>query len=241
MINETTILVFGYNQYAQEIARSVTNEFTVKHFAPAEEIDEERAKEEGIELIDLSDEWDAAIEVEESIAFCALGDEAQNLFLTISLRSRFEDLVIVAIAVNKEGVNKLKMAGANKVIAIEETTAEIISDIIHKPVISRVLNDILYSESELKIAQIEIENEAIFNEESTYDIDWGRYRGIVVLSVMHPDLKSEFIYSAKTKKLRLKRGDMLIVVGYENDIAAFEKLVGSRRYVNWRDWSRQMG
>ena len=241
MINETTILVFGYNQYAHEIARSVKNEFIVKHFALADEIDEERAAEEGIALIDLSDEWDGTLEIQDSIAFCALGDEAQNLFLTISLRSRFEDLVIVAIAVNKEGVNKLKMAGANKVIAIEETTAEIISDIIHKPIISRVLNDILYSESDLKIAQIEIENEEIFKDESTYDIDWGRYRGIIVLSVMHPDLKSEFIYSAKTKKLRLKKGDMLIVVGYENDIAAFEKLVGSRRYVNWRDWGRQMG
>jgi len=28
------------------------------------------------------------------------------------------------------------------------------------------------------------------------------------------------------------------VVGFEYDIQAFEKLIGSERYVNWSHWSR---
>ncbi len=239
MKKEVAALIFGANKYAFEIARSVEREYDIYFFTQnGEEIDFEGEYKHLV--FDLSDEWEeieAIISSKESIAFCALEDEAENIFLTISLRANFKDVVIVAIASNKESVNKLKMAGANKVIPIEETTAEIISDIIHKPILSRVLHNILYASSDLKIAQIEVENAEIFGGEYPADIDWSRYRGIIPLSIIHKDLSMEFIYSSKAKHKPLQNGDMIIVVGYEADILDFEKMVGSRRYVNWRDWS----
>jgi K+/H+ antiporter YhaU regulatory subunit KhtT len=109
---------------------------------------------------------------------------------------------------------------------------------LHKPLSSRVLHDILYTEGSLKIAQIEVQNEEIFNEKYISDIDWSRFEGIIVLSIMHKDLSTDFIYSSKAKRSKLKNGDMLIIVGYEADIEIFEKQVGGRVYVNWSDWSR---
>ena len=232
--------IFGNNKYAIEIARSVENVYSIEFFVTDEKCEIDFDGRYVRNVFDLSDEWyneEKFSDYENTIVFCALDTEAENIFLAISLRSNFKNLVLVAIATNKESVEKLKMAGVNKVIPIEQTTAEIISDIIHNPIASRVLHGILYEKSDLKLAQIEVENAEMFGEEYPADIDWSRYRGIVVLSIMHKDLKTEFIYSSKAKRTKLKNGDMIIVVGYEADIQEFEKLVGSRRYVNWSDWS----
>ncbi len=236
-----TALIFGYNKYGVQIAQSMDEEYTIRFYTRV--IDDSLEIPEGVEvsIFDLSDEWEMLqeeMDLQQCIAFCVLDDEAENIFLTISLRAHFKELVIVAIANNKESMNKLKMAGANKVIPIEETTAEIISDMIHKPITNKVLHDILYADSDLKIAQIEIENVEIFGDAFLSDIDWSRYKGIVVLSIMHKDLTTDYIYSSKSKRMKLQNGDMIIVVGYEADIREFEKIVGSRKYVNWSDWSR---
>ena len=240
MRSRKRVFIFGNNKYAIEIANSVKSVYDIEFFVTDEECEIDFDGEYVRNVFDLSDAWyneEKFADYENTILFCALDTEAENIFLAISLRSNFKHLIIVAIATNKESVEKLKLAGVNKVIPIEQTTAEIISDIIHNPVASKVLHEILYEKSDLKLAQIEVENAEIFGEEFPADIDWSRYRGVVVLSIMHKDLTTEFIYSSKAKRHKLRNGDMIIVVGYENDIQEFEKLVGSRRYVNWSDWS----
>jgi Trk K+ transport system NAD-binding subunit len=239
-VKDKTALIFGYNKYSLEIANSLNKNYkNIKIFSQMDSIPFEERFE--VEMFDLSDDWSSLekeVDINNSIVFCVLEDEAENVFLTISLRANFENLLIVAIASNKESVHKLKMAGANKVIPIEETVAEIIADMLKKPISSKILHNILYDDSNLKIAQIEVENADMFNGEFPADIDWSRYQGIIVLSVIHKDLSSEFIYSSKSKHKPLENGDMLVVVGYEADIAEFEKKVGRRKYVNWSDWSR---
>ncbi len=233
-------LIFGSNKYAVEIANSVKTVYDIEFFVTDKNVDIDFDGKYLRNVFDLSDEWyneEKFKDYENTIVFCALDEEAENTFLAISLRSKFAKLVLVAIATNNENVEKLKMAGVNKVIPIEQTTAEIISDIIHNPIASEVLHGILYEKSDLKLAQIEVENADIFGGEYPADIDWSRYQGIVVLSIMHKDLKTEFIYSSKAKHRKLHNGDMIIVVGYEADIREFEKKVGSRKNVNWSDWS----
>ena len=237
---KTTALIFGYNKYADEIVGNLKDKYEqIKIFSLHEE--DLQSSETEIEIFDLSDEWTElkkGIEISQSMAFCVLEDTAENIFLTISLRANFKELMIIAIASNKESANKLTMAGANKVIPLVETTSDIIANMLEKPISSKVLHAILYEESALKIAQIRITNESSFKDEQLTNIDWTRYRGIIVLSVMHENMKSEFIYSSKAKRHIIREGDILVVVGYEADIAEFEKKIGSRRYVNWNHWGR---
>ena len=157
--------------------------------------------------------------------------------LTISLRANFKDLKIIALSSDKESATKLKMAGANKVIPLVETTADIIANMLEKPISNKILHDILYNKSNLKIAQIKIGENSNFKDEQLSSIDWTRYNGIIVLSVVHEDMSSEFIYSSKANRHILQAGDMLVVVGYEEDIEFFEKKIGSERYVDWSHWS----
>lgn len=229
-MSRKTALIFGLNKYALEIHENVISKYdSVKIYALAGQ--EVPGSTISCELFDLSDEWSAVgdkIKVEDSIAFCVLEDSAENIFLTISLRAHFEDLIIIAIASNNESANKLSMAGANKVIPLVETTADIIANVLEKPISNQVLHNILYEKSDLKIEQVKITNAAYFNDKHISDIDWSRYQGIIILSVMHEDMSNEFIYASKLKKYIISDGDILIVVGYLKDIEAFKKLIGSK-------------
>ena len=239
-MKNTTAFIFGFNNYASEIIDNISSEYDNVHIYSLDKEDEKNEKY-NIHSFDLSDEWSEVenlINSQNHMAFCVLEDDAQNIFLTISLRASFKDLVIVSLAKNKESSNKLEMAGANKVIPIVKNTADIISNMLSKPIATKVLHSVLYEKSDLKIAQIVIENEDYFNKEFPGDIDWSRYKGVIVISIMSEDLSREFIYSIKSKHKLLKNGDTLVVAGYENDLLEFEKLIGGKRYVNWSNWSR---
>jgi len=228
-MHNKTALIFGFNQYSFEIIQNVKDKYSCVKFY-SQNIDNLKNDKYDIEFFDLSDDWSSvekSIDIENSIVFCVLSDNAQNIFLTISLRAHFPDLTIIAIASNSENANKLSMAGANKVIPVVETTADIITNILELPISNKVLHGILFEENDLKIAQIKIGENCTIKDEEILNIDWSRYNGIIVLSLMHKDMKSEFIYSSKVKHHILQSGDTLVIVGYENDIKEFKKLIGS--------------
>ncbi len=230
-MNITSALIFGNNEYGQEIAKNITHKYSHITIFSLGEINKEEHSDFNLEKFDLSDDWDALRnehDTKNSIVFSALSDESENIFLTLSLRSVFKDITIIALAKNNEDANKLKMAGASKVIPIVETTANIITDMLKKPIITEVLHSILYEDSKLKIIQIEVANEEIFTNQYPADIDWSDKYGVLVLSILHEDESSEFIYSSKTKHNYIKNGDILIVVGYEKDLDKFKKLIGGK-------------
>jgi Trk K+ transport system NAD-binding subunit len=223
-------LIFGYNEYGFEIARNVKQKYDEITVFSFDEIDDtvDYSSDFRVEKLNINNDWDdfkSRYNIEESIVFCALNDEAQNIFLTISLRSAFENLTIIALANNNEDANKLTMAGASKVIPIVQTTATIITDMLKKPIITDVLHHILYEESLLKIEQITVGNSEYFDGKYPADIEWSREHGIIVISIMHEDMSSEFIYSSKTKHQKIQNGDIFVAVGYEADLENFKRLI----------------
>ena len=99
MIKE--ILVFGYNEYAKEITSNfILDKFHV-HVYVIDDSSFQNAKEDGlqVELVELDDDWldiGRNFDVNNIICFCALDDDAQNVFLTISLRAEYEKILDVA-------------------------------------------------------------------------------------------------------------------------------------------------
>lgn len=223
-----SVLVFGNNEYGIEIAKNVRYKYSnITIFGL--DLYENSTSEFQVEKFDLSDHWDelrAEYDIDNSIIFCALKDEAQNIFLTISLRSVFKDVTIIALAKNNEDSNKLHMAGATKVIPIVETTANIITDMLKKPIVTGVLHDILYEDSKLRIIQVEVHNADCFGNSYPADINWSRDHGVLVLSIIRQDGTQDFIYSSKAKHNEINNGDTFIVVGYEHDLKEFQKFIG---------------
>ncbi len=233
-MKKAAALIFGYNEYGIEIAKNVKYKYeNVTVFSLSDTgFSIENKDDYDIEKFDVSDDWEhlkSEYEMQDSIIFCALRDEAENIFLTISLRSAFQESMIIALANNNEDANKLRMAGASKVIPIVETTAGIITDMLKKPIITEVLHGILYENSNLEIEQITVHNVEYFGEKFPADIEWHKEYNVIILLVIHEDMSSEFIYSSKTKHHYIKKGDIFVAVGYENDLKKFKKLVGDER------------
>ncbi len=222
-MTETNALIFGDNDFTTEIEKSIIEHYkSVNIFS---------LKEDAKNFFDLSDNWDdldAKYDLNNCVAFCVLEDMAENIFLTISLRDTFKNLIIVALAEDKESENKLTLAGATRVLPTVETTANVIVEMLVKPIVTEVLHGILYEKSTLKIAQIKVEDHTYFHGKYPADIEWSREHGIIVLSVVHEDTSKEFIYSTKAKHHMIRKGDVFVVVGYEQDIKDFEKLLGNK-------------
>jgi len=230
MSKKTAALIFGHNEYAYEVAKNIKYKYSdVSIFKLKSDEELANDKDYDVRNFDFSDDWDELVDsfdMQNSIVFCMIEDDAQNIFLTISLRSTFENLTIFALSKNKESANKLTMAGANKVIPVVQTSANIIAEMLKKPRVTKILHNILYEKSTLKVAQIKLKDNNCFNGKHPSDIDWSRDYGIIVLFVMQEDLSMEFIYSSRTKHHAIQSGDIFIVVGYDADIKEFEKLIG---------------
>lgn len=226
-------LIFGYNDYALEIAKNIRDEYENIYLYSLNSEQDILKNRSGFEVksFDLSDKWDELnenIDIEKSIAFCVLEDSAENIFLTISLRSSFDALNIIALSNNKQTASKLQMAGANKVIPLVQTTAEMISEMLQKPIVKEVFHNILFESGALKIAQVKIDENNKYIGEAISDIDWSSRYGVMILAIVYEDMSSEFIYSSKIKHHIVNKDDLFIIVGYESDIKEFEKMTGSR-------------
>ena len=221
------ILVFGYNEYAKEIAANfILDEFHV-HLYVIDELSFTSAKNDGlkVELVELDDDWldiGRNFDVNEVICFCALDDDAQNVFLTISLRAEYENIHIISLATSKDSADKLRLAGANRAIPKLETTANVIVESLEKPAVVEVMNDILYRNKDLKLAEYIITEGSVLDGEYLHEIEIHKQYNIIILAVADRELEAEFTFTAQGHNHKIDAGDVLVVMGREKDLQSFE-------------------
>ncbi|MBL0708920.1 MAG: potassium transporter TrkA [Sulfurimonas sp.] len=215
-------LLFGNNEFTLEIIHNISS-----HYKNVQVFKLNSDDEYGFDLSDNWDDLSKKYDIDDCVVFCNLEDIAENIFLTISLRDSFKDLRIIALSQDKESSDKLLLAGATRVLPTTQTTANTIVEILEKPIVTSVFHNILYGNGALKIAEIKVNEHSMFNGKYPSDIEWSREHGIIVISIVHEDMKREFIYSSKAKHHIIRNGDIFVVVGYEQDIEDFKKLIGS--------------
>jgi len=224
------ILVFGYNEYAKEIAENfIADKFNV-HLYVTEEISYKNAINDDlkVEYVEIDDDWQNIAEnfdLQNVICFCALDDDAKNVFLTISLRAEYENLHIISLATSKDSAEKLMLAGASKVIPKLETTANVIVESLEKPAVVEVINDILYRNKDLKLAEYRLSKDSALKNMFLEDIELIKEHNIIILAIGDKEFSSEFIFMAQGKHHKLVENDVLVVMGKKKDLIAFEKAI----------------
>ncbi len=224
------IIVFGYNEYAKEIISNFTEVKIPVMIYVIDELSYRHAKDAGceVELVELDDDWlelGKRFDISEVKCFCALDDDAKNVFLTISLRAEYSDLYIIALATSKDSANKLHLAGANKAIAKLETTANVIVESLEKPAVVEIMNEILYHNKELKLAEYTIAESSVLANKRLNDITLHHEYNIIILAVADQELDTEFSFTPQGYNHAIDAGDVLVVMGRENDLEKFEKAI----------------
>ncbi|MDP3586693.1 MAG: NAD-binding protein [Sulfuricurvum sp.] len=215
--------IFGYNEYSKQIVKQITSTFDNVGVFVIDEVEFLEAKNDGINAgrFDLSDDWqsiEAQFDVEGLVVFCALADDAENVFLTISLRATFEKLFIIALAQDNESMMKMKSAGADKVMPILQIAANVIHDILSKPIMTQVLHDVLYEDSPLNIMEVEVGDTSPFNGLYLHDLHFKRDFDLILLAIVDQEMGTTFSFASKGHNHHIDAGDILVFMGYTDKL-----------------------
>ena len=224
------IIVFGYNEYAKEIAKNFRVSGIPVFIYVIDEVSYRHANEAGFDvgLVELDDDWKEigeSFDIDDLICFCALDDDAKNVFLTISLRAEYSKLHIIALATSNESANKLHLAGANKAIAKLETIANVIVESLEKPAVVEVMNDILYHNKDLKLVEYTIDEGSILANKKLNDITIHHEYNIIILAIADQELEADFSFTPQGHNHTIDAGDILVVMGKEEDLNNFKKAI----------------
>lgn len=222
--------VFGFNEYSRQIAYQVRNIYQDFALFVISEEEKKAAVQAGflVELIDLSEDWqgiERQFDVESLIVFCALANDAENVFLTISLRATFENLNIVALAQDNESAIKMKSAGADKVLPSLQIAASVISDMLRKPIVTKVLHEVLYEDGLLNIIEIEVTKDSEFVGKYLHDIHFKSEYDVILLAIVDHELGTTFSFASKGHNHYIDPGDILVVIGYQDKLDALIRAV----------------
>ncbi len=223
------VKVFGYGEFAREIVQQVNEAYRSVSVYTLDEVSAEEVRKVGSEvhLFDLGDNWDEFKEIcmEETLFICALDDDASNVFLAISLRDQFPDSRIIGIASTHEHASKLRLAGVHKVISKLQATADILIEVLEKPVVTHVVQDILDEETSLKTMQMVIEKESTLIGQKLDTVAHDAQESIIVLAVVDSKMDTHFVFTARGYRHQLEEGDILVIIGYDEELERFKRSV----------------
>lgn len=223
------VVVFGYAEFAKEIVFQVNEAYrSVKVYSLIEEV-VAQAHKDGFEaeLFDLDDNWDdfCHYNMEETLFICALENDAENVYLTIGLRDGLKDARLIALASTHEHASKLHLAGANKVISKLQATSDLIIEVLEKPVVTHIIADILHEETALKTVQLAVNEGSVLVGQSLQDVALQIEESLIVLAVVDATMQTSFVFTSRGIKHRLEVGDILVVIGYYEQIENFKRTI----------------
>jgi voltage-gated potassium channel len=222
------IVLFGYGKFGKQMYKHLKNKghevvlatsddnnhkdatndniTDVRHFTPK--------RNDSIKQLNLNPQT--------QLFYCTMDHTSYNLFLVLSLRELFHDATIVAVSNSEENTRKLQYAGANTIIDIYEASAQHIITNITKPAVAEALNNIVFEDNDLKIAEITLDPNSTLEKKRASSVDFYS-RGLILIAIIDKELSDKLIYINKGIDHIFDAGDTLVFAGKTEDIVNFKK------------------
>ena len=161
---------------------------------------------------------------------CALSSDPDNLYVTLTARDLNKDLMIVARANDESAVNRLRKAGANRVVSPAITGSNQMAQVLLKPAVADFLELATMTEKlELEIEQIEISISSPFIGHPLKDTGIRSDLDIMVIAIRRADGNMIFNPSADTL---IQERDALVALGSHVSLEALEKTANPDKSVS---------
>ena len=226
--NKQKVIIYGFLAIAKEIAIILKNRnYEILVVDTNKEV-LKRAKKEGFEIkriksLEDKEFLDIGIDEDNLKAFFCMGeDKNENLLIVLSVRNLNKNLKIIALSDVQKAEQTLMLAGANKVINPYEIGALRISRLLHKPVVLDVLDNILFSDSDIVIEEIFIEKNSILDGVYLKDVDIPYQEDLIILGIQDKELGDKFIFFGAGINHKIDYGDTLVVLGRLNNLLKFK-------------------
>jgi voltage-gated potassium channel len=224
------LALFGCNALAQEVAHRLREGRRSFVMIDTDEALVAQAREAGfrVERLDYTQD-DALREIGlgEDIQgiFCLLRDDSENVFLTITARAMDPGLRIVAVCRQPEAAPKLMAAGADKVVDPYAISGARVHDLIARPEVVELLEETVFGQQDLNIAEVTIPRGAWVNGKRLSDLKRHMTRKILLLGVVDTEHGRDLIFSTRNIDHHLDVGDVLVVIGAREEVEAFRSMI----------------
>ncbi len=223
------ILLFGYGNHGKYIAKGLIEDGFIVKIVESDNNFYQQALDEGyrsVVKVDVTND-EALLELhpqEYEQLVCVMDDEHLNVFLTLSLRSLFKESYILSISDSIHTIQKLKMAGANKVIDLYEVSANKIHNILNRPVATQLLEEFVVHKNGIGFREYIIPEESFLDGLMTDNIDLAKY-GVLLVGMIDEELGHHFIFITAGVNHKLDSGDTIVCIGKYEELEAFEKRI----------------
>jgi voltage-gated potassium channel len=226
-------VICGYGRVGQRVAREFRDAglpFVVVDFS---EVALEAARERGDLIVEGRGTDDAKLReagLERARGLVASSDsDVDNLYITLSARTLRPDLLIVARASTEDAAEKLLRAGADRVVQPYDTAGQEMAKLVLKPQVA-VFLELLSSHGgpDLRFEEIEVSASCGQVGRTIRDLRVRAETGALIVGLRRRDGGYDTTPSPDT---RLEDGDVLIVVGTEEELRAVEDLFAPREAI----------
>ena len=220
------ILLFGYGSFGRQLYKNLSSMgHQIKVVTSLEE--HENSVDDGVDIIKINikrnDEiLSLGINPDVDMLYCSMNKTANNLFLVLTLRTLFPHANIIAISNSFENTRKLEYAGANSVIDLYEATSRRIVNILTKPAVTRALDEIVYNQNDLKMAEIVLPKNSPVDGKYVRDIEFKKM-GVILIAIIDKELGHELVFTDHRINHKLDFDDILVVVAKDDDLIKFKR------------------
>jgi len=221
--------IFGYGKKGRAIAHGLKDEDLRLYVIESLEANYQQAKEDGyldLLLIDMTKDEDLErLDVmEDDYIICVMDDEHLNVFLTLSLHALYPTTTILGISDSIHVSQKLKMAGATKVIDMYQMSANRVHNILTKPIATKLLEEFIIRDDGISLQEIRIPENSYLNGMSVDEVDFQAF-GVIMIGMIDVELSHKFIFITTGVNHKLDSGDILVCIGEKKDLKKFERYI----------------
>jgi voltage-gated potassium channel len=153
----------------------------------------------------------------------AVDTDADNVFVTLSAKVLNPRIYIVARAVLEESVEKLRRAGADRVVSPVVIGGKRMASLMLRPIVSDYLDVVSHGDAlEYQLEEIEVKEDSSIARMTIGEADIRRRTGVVVLAVRKKT--GEFNTNPSSITL-IEVGDKMVVLGTRTQLEELQKLV----------------
>ena len=235
MINELRdhIIVCGYGRVGRRAAEElrlagvpfVVLDFSEEAVAAAAQQDDLFIEGSGAEDEDLVR---AGIDRARGVLVAA-DDDGDNMYITLSAKSRRPDVTVIARASTEEAERKLRLAGADRVVTPYATAGRVMANLMIKPQVTSFLNAMTdVSEPAYGFEEIEVVSTCGAVGRTIGELDVAKQTGANIVAVRK---HAGVLELRPSKETLLEVSDVIVGIGSPDEIRKLEQMFEPRETV----------